>query len=252
MKLAKTTEVSSARHVKAFCARNGASTHLTKPSKKEKHNQYSYIPHKHWEVSWNCVKIKIKYLFLKVSLMCDVLVLMWIYRINPKTHPEANLTENYCRNPDGDHHGPWCYTTDPKTEFDYCAIKQCGELSTFLIKSWTENMTNILRVFITSQCLCFHFNSWRESANHWTHRCITHTPLDLYDDVCVCVFLICVCVYSGGCVQWVWKARRPLGQIHVENSGRHTRKLSVDGQPQRSVSMCVSLSSRLTHTDRFI
>uniref|UniRef100_A0A7N8WTE7 Macrophage stimulating 1 n=1 Tax=Mastacembelus armatus TaxID=205130 RepID=A0A7N8WTE7_9TELE len=47
-------------------------------------------------------------------------------KINPRTHPEANLTENYCRNPDGDQHGPWCYTTDPKTEFDYCAIKQCG------------------------------------------------------------------------------------------------------------------------------
>ncbi|KAL0978718.1 hypothetical protein UPYG_G00174280 [Umbra pygmaea] len=47
-------------------------------------------------------------------------------KINPATHPEANLTENYCRNPDGDQHGPWCYTTDPKTEFDYCAIKQCA------------------------------------------------------------------------------------------------------------------------------
>ncbi|XP_037346167.2 hepatocyte growth factor-like protein isoform X1 [Pungitius pungitius] len=47
-------------------------------------------------------------------------------KINPRTHPEANLTENYCRNPDGDQHGPWCYTTDPKTEFDYCAIKQCA------------------------------------------------------------------------------------------------------------------------------
>ncbi|KAK6321706.1 hypothetical protein J4Q44_G00086820 [Coregonus suidteri] len=47
-------------------------------------------------------------------------------KINPGTHPEGNLTENYCRNPDGDQHGPWCYTTDPKTEFDYCAIKQCA------------------------------------------------------------------------------------------------------------------------------
>uniref|UniRef100_A0A7N6AU40 Macrophage stimulating 1 n=1 Tax=Anabas testudineus TaxID=64144 RepID=A0A7N6AU40_ANATE len=49
-------------------------------------------------------------------------------KINPRTHPEANLTENYCRNPDGDQHGPWCYTTDPKTEFDYCAIKQCEKI----------------------------------------------------------------------------------------------------------------------------
>ncbi|KAK6473867.1 hepatocyte growth factor-like protein isoform X1 [Huso huso] len=48
-------------------------------------------------------------------------------KYNPRTHPDTNLSENYCRNPDGDHHGPWCYTTDPKTEFDYCAIKQCGD-----------------------------------------------------------------------------------------------------------------------------
>ncbi|XP_018430561.1 PREDICTED: hepatocyte growth factor-like protein [Nanorana parkeri] len=38
-----------------------------------------------------------------------------------------NLQENYCRNPDGDSHGPWCYTKDPKTPFDYCAIKHCDE-----------------------------------------------------------------------------------------------------------------------------
>ncbi|RXM91632.1 Hepatocyte growth factor-like protein [Acipenser ruthenus] len=49
-------------------------------------------------------------------------------KYNPRTHPDANLSENYCRNPDGDHHGPWCYTTDPKTEFDYCAIKQCEKV----------------------------------------------------------------------------------------------------------------------------
>ncbi|CAG06990.1 unnamed protein product, partial [Tetraodon nigroviridis] len=41
---------------------------------------------------------------------------------------DIEAEENYCRNPDGDQHGPWCYTTDPKTEFDYCAIKQCGVL----------------------------------------------------------------------------------------------------------------------------
>lgn len=59
-------------------------------------------------------------------------VSVFFSRINQRTHPEANLTENYCRNPDGDQHGPWCYTTDPKTEFDYCAIKQCGTQLCFL------------------------------------------------------------------------------------------------------------------------
>ncbi|XP_004449855.1 plasminogen isoform X2 [Dasypus novemcinctus] len=43
----------------------------------------------------------------------------------PETNPRADLEENYCRNPDGDVNGPWCYTTNPKKLFDYCDIPQC-------------------------------------------------------------------------------------------------------------------------------
>ncbi|KAM6355363.1 plasminogen-like [Podargus strigoides] len=43
----------------------------------------------------------------------------------PEKHPDAGLEENYCRNPDADESGPWCYTTDPATRFDYCNIPEC-------------------------------------------------------------------------------------------------------------------------------
>ncbi|XP_009484865.1 plasminogen [Pelecanus crispus] len=43
----------------------------------------------------------------------------------PEKHPNEGLDENYCRNPDGDESGPWCYTTDPATRFDYCNIPEC-------------------------------------------------------------------------------------------------------------------------------
>ncbi|XP_066104612.1 plasminogen [Saccopteryx bilineata] len=43
----------------------------------------------------------------------------------PQTNPRAGLERNYCRNPDGDPNGPWCYTMDPKKLFDYCDVPQC-------------------------------------------------------------------------------------------------------------------------------
>ena len=37
----------------------------------------------------------------------------------------AAAAENYCRNPDDEPNGPWCYTTDPNTRWQYCNISMC-------------------------------------------------------------------------------------------------------------------------------
>uniref|UniRef100_A0A669CWD4 Hepatocyte growth factor n=1 Tax=Oreochromis niloticus TaxID=8128 RepID=A0A669CWD4_ORENI len=46
--------------------------------------------------------------------------------------PTAGLEGNYCRNPDKDKHGPWCYTNNSAIPWDYCNVKPC-ELAQFQV-----------------------------------------------------------------------------------------------------------------------
>ena len=32
------------------------------------------------------------------------------------------MNHNYCRNPDSEDGGVWCYTTDPKVKWEYCDV----------------------------------------------------------------------------------------------------------------------------------
>lgn len=46
----------------------------------------------------------------------------------PKHRPrKPKAAKNYCRNPDNDPDGPWCYTTDPNKRYDYCDIPRCED-----------------------------------------------------------------------------------------------------------------------------
>lgn len=54
--------------------------------------------------------------------------------ITPKTHPKADLESNYCRNPDGDSQGPWCYTTDVNKRWESCSIPSCSGM--YLNLTW--------------------------------------------------------------------------------------------------------------------
>ncbi|XP_078578599.1 plasminogen-like [Branchiostoma floridae x Branchiostoma japonicum] len=44
------------------------------------------------------------------------------HRYKPQDYPQYGLEENYCRNPDRDSVGVWCYTTDSATRWEYCDL----------------------------------------------------------------------------------------------------------------------------------
>merc|ERR1712142_463876 len=44
----------------------------------------------------------------------------------PWDAPNAGLVKNFCRNPDGDSSGPWCYTLTDGERWDNCDIPLCA------------------------------------------------------------------------------------------------------------------------------
>ncbi|XP_063431129.1 plasminogen-like [Mytilus trossulus] len=49
-------------------------------------------------------------------------------------HPQIYTTtladqQNFCRNPDNEPLGPWCYTTDPDMKWEYCTVPFCDCIS---------------------------------------------------------------------------------------------------------------------------
>lgn len=42
-------------------------------------------------------------------------------------NPDLKLEENFCRNPDGDEEGVWCYVAGEPGDFEYCDLNYCGE-----------------------------------------------------------------------------------------------------------------------------
>lgn len=52
-------------------------------------------------------------------------------------YPDKGLDDNYCRNPDSSER-PWCYTTDPGREREYCRIRRCSKCPPVSPCSWDQ------------------------------------------------------------------------------------------------------------------
>jgi len=68
---------------------------------------------------------------------------------DPEYFPDTSLFEanNYCRNPDGNIQGPWCFTSDPNVQWETCGIDIChgwSYRSLFLIINNINNNNNNL------------------------------------------------------------------------------------------------------------
>ncbi len=48
---------------------------------------------------------------------------------DPANFPDVSLdaASNYCRNPDNEPGGPWCYTTSSSKRWEYCGVPLCTE-----------------------------------------------------------------------------------------------------------------------------
>ena len=62
---------------------------------------------------------------------------------NDANYPDGSreAAENYCRNPDSDPVGPWCYTTDPDMRWEACNVRPCDTSKgyfTFIISSYAK------------------------------------------------------------------------------------------------------------------
>ena len=72
------------------------------------------------------------------------------HRRQPDIFLELENSENYCRNPGGDTHKPWCYVNVTHKRWEHCDIPKCSKLLSLLLVVVEVVVVLLLGCFFTS------------------------------------------------------------------------------------------------------
>ncbi|RXN17807.1 hepatocyte growth factor-like protein [Labeo rohita] len=76
------------------------------------------------------------------------------HNFKPARHKKFDLRQNFCRNPDNDPSGPWCFTELTETRHQECGLPQCS-----------EDSDNDVEVEVTTSCYRGQGEGYRGTVN---------------------------------------------------------------------------------------
>ena len=80
------------------------------------------------------------------------------HSFQPEKYRTMRLKRNYCRNPDNEPEGPWCYTASKKLRWDYCDVPMCS--GNFILLPLTCNIAIIHQFKCLLNDIKLHISFW--------------------------------------------------------------------------------------------